>query len=375
VRGLALWWRHPDRYDWLSDYLARRGLTAPTRYILAAILMMLAVATLLMMWSPSGPHTGIERTVSGAVIIALVLVAAGYLHHWPNRAQSQVFSVTGIIAIAASALADADPRAGMLGCAAFIGLAGYISFFHNARYLSLALVISVATAVICAVRVAIDGDPAMAISRLLVMTGGILAVPFCGQLLVNWLSVDALKSSTDALTGLRNRRGFRRAACDLLTRSSGEPGTCFMLTLIDLDGFKRVNDTYGHATGDMILIAVGDGLRAAGGDGAVVGRLGGEEFLVAESLPRDAVPAAAERLRAAIAATSWNVTASLGVATTDGDVSAGSVREVISGLITIADTAMYEAKRAGGNQFRIIDITAPRPRTHPVPGPDGNPDG
>lgn len=355
MRQLLLWWRQPDHFDWLSDYLAARSLTSATRYVLAAILAMLAMATFLMMLSPSGPQNTSQKIVSIAVMAGLSAIAAGYAWRWPTRRQSQLASVAGTLFIAAACLADSDPRAGMLGCTAFIGLAGYIGFFHCARYLSLTLTISLVTAAICAVRIAVAGDPAMALSKLLVMGGGILAVPFCGQVLVHWLSVDALKSSTDALTGLRNRRGFHRAASDLITGAAGDPERSITVVMIDLDAFKAVNDAYGHTVGDMTLIAVADSLRRASPEDAVVGRIGGEEFLVAEITPAGKADDTAERLRTAIATMSWNVTASLGVSSIGLVEVTGNIRELISGLIAAADAAMYEAKRAGGNQISHAD--------------------
>lgn len=355
MRRIRLWWQQPDHYDWLSDYLASRGLTTITRYVLAAILTILAAATLLMVLSPSGPRDTATRWVSFAVVAGFLTISAGYVARWPNRVLSRVYSLVGTAGIAASCLVDSDPRAGMLGCAAFVGLTGFIGFFHSARDLALALTISLGTAVVCALRVAAEGDPALAASRLMVMTGGILAVPFCGQVLVHWLSVDSRKSSTDALTGLRNRRGFYRAAQQLLGDAAAGPQRCFTVAMVDLDGFKRVNDTYGHAVGDQILIAVADSLRRAGGVDTVLARVGGEEFLVAEITTRPEARATAERVRAAIAATSWRVTASVGVTNIALEDMSEHTRETIDGLVVAADAAMYEAKRAGGNQIRHAD--------------------
>ncbi|MCK0175378.1 GGDEF domain-containing protein [Mycolicibacterium sp. F2034L] len=360
MRGIRLWWRQPDHYDWLTGYLAARGLTDAARYILAGILTLLAAATLLMRLSPAGPATIAERVASDVVTAVLIIVAVGYVWRWPDRRRSEVFSLLGTVALAGACLADSDPRAGLLGCAAFIGLAGYVGFFHSPRYLTITLAISLATATACAVRIASEGDPAMALSKLMVMTGAILAVPFCGQVLVNWLSVDALRSSIDALTGLRNRRGFHRAARDLLTGAAGDPDRSFTVVMVDLDAFKQANDTYGHAVGDMILIAVADSLRKAAGDDAVVGRIGGEEFLVAAIAAPGALAENSERLRAAIAATSWNITASLGVSSTGLTRVAETPRDLIDGLIAAADTAMYEAKRAGGNRIHFADTPMSR---------------
>lgn len=356
MRRLGQWWRQPDHYEWLSDYLAVRGLTTPIRCILAGVLSTLALTTLLMMFSASGPRETAPRVVSIAVIAGFLGIAAAYLRRWPDRNESRLLSVAGVVGIALSCLVDSDPRAGLLGCVAFIGLAGYVGFFHCAHYLSLTVVISIATAVVCAARLGANGEPVMAVSQLLLTGSGILVVPFCGQVLVNWLSVDALKSSTDALTGLRNRRGFHRSASDLVANAIGDPERCFIVVMADLDAFKQANDTYGHAAGDMILVEVADSLLRASGASAVVGRIGGEEFLVAEIMPHGEAAATAERLRAAIASTSWNITASLGVSSIGLTCIGVESRELISGLIAAADKAMYEAKRAGGNQIRYSDV-------------------
>ncbi len=79
----------------------------------------------------------------------------------------------------------------------------------------------------------------------------------------------------DVLTGLANRRSFFRRAEAVLT--AGEP---FALALLDLDGFKPINDTYGHGTGDDLLVAVADRLRDVCGDEAFPARMGGDEFAI-----------------------------------------------------------------------------------------------
>jgi diguanylate cyclase (GGDEF)-like protein len=361
MRWIGVWWRQPDHYDWLSDYLAARGLKPFVRYILVAILATLVAATLLMLTSPSGPHTVPQRAVAVGVIVSLSAVALVWLLSWPTRVQSEIFSIAGALGIATICVIESDPRSGLLGCAAFGGLAGYVAFFHSARHLVFTVITALGTAVVCAARIAVAGDASMAAANLLVLSAGILAVPFCGQILVHWLSIDALKSSTDPLTGLRNRRGFYRSASRLL--AANERALCLSVVMVDLDHFKRINDTYGHATGDRILVAVADNLRRIGGDGTVVARVGGEEFLVAETIGTREALTIAETLRLAIAATPWGVTASLGVSGIR--LSSGNEnldRQTIERLVETADAAMYEAKRAGGNQVRHVDVPAPRNR-------------
>jgi diguanylate cyclase (GGDEF)-like protein len=356
---IGAWWRHPDHYDWLSDYLATRGLKPFARSLLVAIQIILAAATLLMLNSPSGPQTPAARAVAVAVIVILAAMALVWLLSWPTRFQSQMFSITGALGIAAICVSESDPRSGMLGCTAFGGLAGYVAIFHSARYLVFTLGCAVSTALVCAYRIALTGDPSMAAAKLLVVSVGIPAGPICGQLLLHWLSVDALKSATDPLTGLRNRRGFYRSASKLL--AAEKRTLCLSVVMVDLDNFKRINDTYGHATGDRILVAVADSLRRIGGGGTVIARVGGEEFLVAETVGTREARQTAEAMRREIAATMSGVTASLGVSSirlSSGDER--SDRQIIGHLVEAADGVMYEAKRAGGNQVRHVDIPVPR---------------
>jgi diguanylate cyclase (GGDEF)-like protein len=362
MHWIGVWWRQPDHYDWLSDYLAARGLKPFVRFLLVDILATLAAATLLMLSSPSGPRTPAGHAVAVAFIVILAGMALVWLRSWPTRVQSQVFSTTGTLGIAATCLMESDPRSGLLGCAAFGGLAGYVAFFHSARLLVFTLGSALGTSVVCAVWVAMAGDASMAAAKLLVLSAGILAVPFCGQILVHWLSVDALKSSTDPLTGLRNRRGFYRSASRLLTPDMGAP--CLSVVMVDLDNFKRINDTYGHATGDRILVAVADNLRRISDGGTVIARVGGEEFLVAETIGSHEALRTAEAMRVAIAATPWGVTASFGVSSIRLSSENESLnRQVVERLVEAADGAMYEAKRAGGNQVRHADIPVPPGRT------------
>lgn len=361
MHWITVWWRQPDHYEWLSDYLAARRLKSFVRYLLVMTLTTLAAATTLMLTSPAGAQTGARRAVAVAFIVCMAAIAMVWLLRWPTRTQSRAFALAGSLGIAAACLIERDPASGMLGCAAFGGLAGYVAFFHSARLLVFTLGTALATAALCAARIAAGGDPSMAAAKLLVLSAGILAVPFCGQILVHWLSVDALKSSTDPLTGLRNRRGFYRSAAKLLTVE--HQLRYLSVLMIDLDNFKSINDTYGHATGDRILVAVADSLRRNSDGGTVLARIGGEEFLAAAAVETHDALQTAEAMRRAIAATPWAVTASFGVSSIrlSPEVQ-GIERVVVERLVEAADGAMYEAKRAGGNQVRHAGSSVPHRR-------------
>ena len=145
----------------------------------------------------------------------------------------------------------------------------------------------------------------------------------------------------DSLTGVANRRAFDQAV-ESMRRTSDDRHVAVLL--VDLDTFKQVNDTRGHAAGDAVLRAVASVLAGLVRDGDLVARLGGDEFGalllganvgVAASVARRMVDAV-ESLEDCV------VTVSVGVA--------GGVASDIVRLLTVADSAMYVAKRAGGNR-------------------------
>jgi diguanylate cyclase (GGDEF)-like protein len=134
-------------------------------------------------------------------------------------------------------------------------------------------------------------------------------------------------------------------------REHGPAGVYLVMAMIDLDNFKQLNDTRGHAAGDEALASVGATLRENCRSTAVIGREGGEEFVVAD-VGTDPNPAAmAERLRHAIDRIPAPVTASIGTAGAPIETdSAAANLQLIDDLIRTSDAAMYEAKRAGGNR-------------------------
>lgn len=157
------------------------------------------------------------------------------------------------------------------------------------------------------------------------------------------------ESTHDPLTGLLNRRGFAGRAQDMIDQAAHawEPVS---LVYLDLDGFKLLNDRFGHEAGDQCLIDVGKLLKATVRQKDIVARIGGDEFvLLLSGLTDDAATELVERLRTSLAQLVWmedvGVSGSFGLLTTvptaDTDLAA---------MIRRADGAMLQAKRAGRNQ-------------------------
>jgi diguanylate cyclase (GGDEF)-like protein len=177
----------------------------------------------------------------------------------------------------------------------------------------------------------------------------ILVLERRNELLVARLASEA---RTDALTGLLNRRGFDERASVELARVRRQGGQMAAVA-IDIDYFKRVNDEWGHETGDRVLTHIGQLLSKQCRDIDVAARLGGEEFTVL--LPGSdsaAAYALAERIRAALATCDSElptVRLSAGVVASDGQVP-------VDQILQLADSALYDAKRAGRNRTMVASI-------------------
>lgn len=164
----------------------------------------------------------------------------------------------------------------------------------------------------------------------------------------------AHQARSDALTGLANRLNFREATARALARLERHDGMAGVLFL-DLDGFKLVNDSYGHATGDAVLQEVANRLRRVIRREDLVARLGGDEFAVLLAEVRDPSEAAA---------TARRILESLEKPLTTGDVRADistgiGIAVTRSGAVTAdelinrADIALYQAKRTGRGRWQI----------------------
>ncbi len=160
---------------------------------------------------------------------------------------------------------------------------------------------------------------------------------------------------TDALTGLLNRRGFHQALESALSRT-GRSGQRLAVLYLDLDGFKRINDSLGHGAGDQLLRRVAEQLKACLRPYDTLARMGGDEFTaVLDSLghPEDAARVAEKLIEQVSVRHSLNgvdvtVGASVGIACFP------ECGQTVEGLLRAADMAMYEAKRAGRQQYRFF---------------------
>lgn len=182
----------------------------------------------------------------------------------------------------------------------------------------------------------------------------------CGIVLLILVSQKAVMDSqqaseTDPLSGVLNRRGFDREAAALLDQA-GKTGTAVTAIIFDLDFFKRINDTYGHATGDRVIVEFADVLRKSMPGGSLMGRIGGEEFAIlltghneqsAMRYAEDARTLLPRRLRGELEVT------------VSGGIASAIPGEQASHVLRRADQALYAAKNDGRNRI------ARTPPNHP----------
>jgi diguanylate cyclase (GGDEF)-like protein len=183
------------------------------------------------------------------------------------------------------------------------------------------------------------------------------------------------RTRIDPKTGLLNAEAWEREATAVSTRAA-RTGAPLAVALVDIDHFKSVNDRYGHLVGDQALRTVSERLTQMTRPGDLVGRFGGEEFvLLLLNASTDDAYRIAERLRLSFdnapiststpggAAVTVDLTVSIGVATLSD-----AVGRTLTDMMAAADAALYEAKRAGRNRtFAVTDTSPAGPLTADEP--------
>lgn len=188
----------------------------------------------------------------------------------------------------------------------------------------------------------------------LVVCSVILALTLLAASMVDIIDSLRRDRDMDALTGLLNRRGFdERAGADLLRHLSSD----MTVLVCDIDHFKAINDTYGHAAGDAVLQGLGQIVLEAVKHAHVAGRVGGEEFAIL-LFKHDAVAAHAfaNRLRLALMQACFDGIPANQTVTLSIGISVRRPRDTLSAMMQRADTLLYRAKSAGRNRVCAEDL-------------------
>ncbi len=183
-----------------------------------------------------------------------------------------------------------------------------------------------------------------------------------GEKISQLMEILESQAQYDNLTGLANRHYYFKRSQQILELIQRNKRSCSLIFL-DIDKFKKVNDTYGHSVGDEVLVQLGKLLERNIRISDVAGRLGGEEFsIILPDTDIDGAQLLAERLRnrvedtlLLIGETTLNITVSIGIAVYQGTGIKINMIDVLEDLIKKADTAMYSAKQEGRNKVVVYD--------------------
>lgn len=274
--------------------------------------------------SPETPVT-LARVIGGGCLLGAALILCFGRRFTPRGLQ--VVALIGTLTNGILVSACATDYGAALNSFAWLWIGIYSGQFFEQRAVRLQCA---AIVVASGVALKLSGLPGMVTAWVLVAGSSVLA----SEALARVNSRLRLQLTTDPLTGLMNRAGFPGAS-ERMRALAVREGKPVSIALIDLDGFKRVNDVQGHAAGDELLVELGQAWRAELRGSEVLARLGGDEFaLVLAGAGADGAREALDRLRAASAA-GWSV----GLVEWRGD-------ESLDRAMARADAELYTAKRA-----------------------------
>lgn len=349
------WWREPVDYAGYVRYFADRGLAKVIQRTISAIVGCISVFAMIGLLPVASTSRASAITTLLFAGVGLFWSVMWWVRPWPKHWQSRAFIVSADLGIAAIALVSSNWLVGLFAYHCFALVSAYLVFLDGPKAIAAHNAVVLGALIVFILLNAGEGGIADRTSAAVIVAAAIPVAMMTVVLLVGiqLLRNDANKSTTDPMTGLLNRRGLYLHFRGLLTQNE-TPGRSVTVIVADLDRFKAINDTFGHAEGDNVLVRTSQRIRAAVSSDALVARTGGEEFVVVDLTTPGQDRHIAEAIRLALTKDEDvpPVTASLGVHTSESaqltDLDADSQR-LLDEAITRADQAMFRAKRAGGN--------------------------
>lgn len=346
------WWCEPVDYAVQVQYF-KRAMSGAVQILIGLGTGMDAVisATILL---PAAATRASRIAVMAFVVLQAFWAWVWCCRSWPSRSTALAFVFSADIAIAAMVLLDSGWVLAAFGFSFFTMLSVFLVFFDGPKMLVAHIICIVATIAGFAAKVGLQSKfDIVDLTVKALLSGTLVAGTPLGIQAAIWaLRGDANESATDPLTGLLNRRGLHMQIGDLVREGYVSSGQLAVM-VVDLDSFKLINDTFGHAVGDEVLVRTARRIESAVRGGALVARLGGEEFVIVDIAGPGDQERTAKRVLSAVAAPADRapLTASVGGTSVPLDRFASQVDPgpLLDALIEHADRAMFDAKRGGGN--------------------------
>jgi diguanylate cyclase (GGDEF)-like protein len=347
--------RNLDHYYSLTAMLAARGAQTLTSRVIAAVLVGLSLLAGLALFSSSASQLSTRRVVWSAVAALALLTGLNWLRRrWPTRTESVVLVCGATLAILIGCVVPKDPAQGVLGATTLTFVIGYAALFHTLRLVAVVMAAGLATVVYLAVRIAEHDIPYGLISVLLVTMLYLFAAFSC-RMVVQLTGTADRPDGLEPLTGLLNREAFYEQAATLLGSRSRDDDRYFVIAVVSIDSFAAMISMSGAHGGDRARIAAGQALRETVRRDALLAHVGEAEFLIADTFTSPDPFPLVERARSSIAAAPSGMTVSIGVVSTPlRPLAEHQPHDVLDEIVALATTAMYEARRAGGNQVRFV---------------------
>jgi len=343
-----------DDYTWLTSMMiGRRQVVA--RSVGVGILGLTGAATIVVQLSTLGPRGVAASALVSLAAVCMLALAAVWMLRWPSRRQCEAFGVITALAFAAACLCQPYALIGLGGSILLAVVNAFGALLYSTRAVIVTTSIATAVAVILGLELARrTGDPALSTAAVVVIVAINIGLPAAVKSVLRTVRAELAEGDRDALTGLYNRRAFLREV-GRLVQTTRDPDARLVLVVVDIDDFKTVNDTAGHAAGDRALVDIAATLTDQCAMTAVIARYGGEEFAIADVHTDEQASTLTERLCARLATIAGPVpfTASVGWSSIGlRSITLARETDAIDALMVRADSAMYAAKRNGGNQVR-----------------------
>lgn len=360
-RTLKEWYDEPHDYEWLTQHRSSRAIQPLFRVLLGIMTIIFGITAIFKLIGPDAPPTLFGKYLAISVVVGCFLVAAfWFTQPFPGRRGLIAFVIFADIGFAGAVLMVIDRESATFGCIAFVVSGTYATLFVSARWLLAHVVWATGVSIIVfflAFQEA-NADTTTLIARALVLFTAVTLLPIFSHLTWRTLYRDARFSDRDPLTGLLNRRGLEPAILDLFEHARAEQWS-LAFVVVDIDKFKLVNDVHGHFEGDQVIKRTADRLSTHLGQRAVIGRIGGEEYLAAISGPIQLISVLIGGIVEAISShpDAIPTTVSVGavIMPTESKAWTGG-STAIAVASNVADSMMYQAKAAGGNSLRTAEI-------------------
>lgn len=345
----------PDQYYAMTSRLTARGHQQTAMRVVTGCILILGIPALLAAGNSQASNIPGGRLLLAVVpLICLALASPWRRYRWPTRGQSTAVVMIGAVVLSAGCIVALNPFSGLLIATTFAFVVGYAALFHGTRIQAYVMVAASATVIWLAVHIGMTDIPtAIAVTTPVVMI--IVAVLIACRIIAEVSTDGGEYTDVEPLTGLLTRHAFTEQVASLLGARNRDDDRYLVLVLVCIDSVAALLSMEGQRGVDLARIGVAQALRDTIRRDALVAHVDDAEFLVADTFTTPDPTPLAERIRGALAATPQGISVSIGVVSTPlRPLRDRPPDEVLDEIIALATTAMFRARRSGGNQIDYL---------------------